>query len=269
MSETIDNRKWPWNTLLVSRRHRVLYLPIAKNANTTLKRLFVRASGHVDAPNLLAEDVHQALLTRRTGLVLADYNRARANRILGDPAYFRFTVLRDPLSRVVSGYVDKFVVNRGLAAGDAAHREVVMPAIEWVYARRGEAPDPERSITFEEFTDYLVHAHDDDLDTHFKPQGAYLQGQAFDFVGAMERMGRVLAVLSKRFGQVLEPEWHNRTRRRRRPQRPREGAERLLPAQFGRRRPHADDLLTPELAERLEHRFAGDRARWEAARKRA
>ncbi len=265
VTESINNRKWPWNTLLVSRRHRVIYLPIAKNANTSLKRLFVRASGHVDAPNLLEEDVHDALQARRTGLVLADYNRARANRILRDPDYFRFTVLRNPLSRAVSGYVDKFVIGAARAANPGAHLEVVMPATKWAYAQRGEAPDVERGITFEEFVAYLGQAHDDVLDTHFKSQGGYLRDQSVDFVGAMEDMQRVMTVLAERFGQPLEAEWHNRTRRRRRPSAPREGAERLLPAQFGRRRPHAEELLTPAIVEQLEARFSEDLARWRVA----
>jgi len=63
---TVDNSAWPLNSLLISQKHRVIYTPIAKNANTSLKRMFVRLSGHPQSDEILAGDVHTWLTSNRT-----------------------------------------------------------------------------------------------------------------------------------------------------------------------------------------------------------
>jgi len=110
ITKIIDNSEWPLNSLLVSQKHRVIYTPIAKNANTTLKRLFVRLSGYARSDEILGGDVHTYLTSNQTGLSLCDYSPGDATEILSDPSYFRYVVLRDPLARAVSGYLDKFVL---------------------------------------------------------------------------------------------------------------------------------------------------------------
>jgi hypothetical protein len=54
--------------------------------------------------------VHTYLTSNQTGLSLCDYSPGDATEILSDPSYFRYVVLRDPLARAVSGYLDKFVL---------------------------------------------------------------------------------------------------------------------------------------------------------------
>ena len=90
MSRLIDNSQWPLNSLLVSQAHRVIYTPIAKNANTTLKRMFVRLSGHPDADEILSHNIHRYLVSHKTGLSLYDYTPEEAVNILSDPNYFSF-----------------------------------------------------------------------------------------------------------------------------------------------------------------------------------
>ena len=101
-STIVDNSAWPLNSLLVSQKHRVIYTPIAKNANTSLKRMFVRLSGYSRSDEILAGDVHTYLTSNPTGLSLCDYSPEDATKILGDPDYFRYVVLRNPLVR--AGY---------------------------------------------------------------------------------------------------------------------------------------------------------------------
>lgn len=266
MSENIDNLQWPLNSVLVSHKHRVMYTPIAKVANTSLKRMFVRFSGYPQSEEILGTDVHTYLTTHRTGLSLCDYTREEAAEILRDESFFRYVVLRDPLARAVSGYLEKFVFNPlpGGANGEAPM--LIGAAIAWVYAQRGETPNFNRSITFEEFVNYVAQNDDMILDTHFKSQDSYLVLQKFDFVGALEKRSKLIEVLESRFKQKIKLEHWNPTRRRKPLLRRRDQAG-LLPSQLRAQRtlPHASELLSDEIAEQLKQRYVRDNQLWTEA----
>ena len=266
MTKTIDNSQWPLASLLVSQKHQVIYTPIAKNANTTLKRMFVRLSGHPRSEEMLNGDVHTYLTSNPTGLSLCDYSPEDAAQILDDPNYFRFIVLREPLRRAVSGYVEKFIIHPTSDSRPGEPEAVIRSVIDWVYESRGETPDYDRSITFEEFVNYLSRNEDRSLDTHFKSQESYIEQQTFDFIGTVERMDLLVKVLKSQFSQKIKMEHRNRVSRRR-PLLRRHGQGNLLPAQLRVRRalPHADELLTDELTEQLKNRFAADLELWEEA----
>lgn len=263
MNDFPDNSQWPLNSCLVSHRHKVVYLPIAKNANTTLKRMFVRLSGHPDADEILSHNIHRYLVSHKTGLSLYDYTPEEAVNILSDPNYFSFTVLRNPLERTVSSYVEKFVATPSTHEGVMG---VIGPAIDWVYARRSQPADYEQSITFREFVRYLHNNDDRDLDTHFKSQEGYFRNQKIDFFGTIEKMKGTIEVLEEHFGQKIRLEWINRTGRRK-PLMRRKGQAELLPAQIRGQRsmPHASELLTGEISGQLEQRYANDLKLWRKA----
>lgn len=268
----IDNREWPWCTVMVAQRHRLLYLPIAKNANTSLKRMMVRLADDGPGANLLEDDIHQALGRHDTRLELRGYEPATARRMLEDGQWFRFTLLREPLGRVASAWIDKFIVTPRLWASTESLAEVIAPAVEWVFARRGQRPDFDRLITFNEFVDYLCVTDDDALDTHFKSQSAYTRHMTFDYVGVVEHTDRLLALLSDRLGTPVDLEWINRTaRRKRRFPRPARRLGDQPPAALRRRRhlPRPADLLTAETEARLRDRFATDIEAWREAQAQA
>jgi len=267
MNELVDNSQWPLNSLLVSHKHRVIYTPIGKNANTTLKRMFVRLSGYPRSDEILKGNIHTYLTSNRTGLSLCDYTPEEATGILADDSYFRYVVLRDPLARAMSGYVEKFVINGAPAGENREPPDVIRPAIDWVYERRGEKPDYERSISFEEFVGHLVHSDDRHLDTHFKSQEAYLEQQRFDYMGVVEDMRPLIDVLESHFDQKIEMEFKNRTARKKTLFR-RRGQGKLSPAKLRAQRalPRSRELLTDEINEQLKHRFARDIQRWQEAR---
>jgi hypothetical protein len=266
INKMIDNSQWPLNSLLVSQKHRVIYTPIGKNANTTLKRMFVRLSGHPNTAEILDGDVHSYLVSHATGLSLCDYTPGEAAGILGDGRYFRYVVLRDPLLRVVSGYLEKFVVNPQPLGRHGEAPIVTGSAIDWIYRLRSERPDYGRSVSFQEFVAYVTNNDDSRLDVHFKSQEAYLEQQSFDFVGVLEQMGRLTGVLESRFNQKIEMEHYNSSARKK-PLLRRRGQENLLPAQIRAQRalPHASELLTKEIARQLKIRYARDHELWHEA----
>lgn len=266
VAEFFDNSEWPLCSLLVSKKHRVIYTPIAKNANTSLKRLFVRLSGHTRSEEILNDNIHIHLTSNQTGLSLCDYSPEEATEILIDPSYFRYVVLRNPLMRAVSGYLDKFVRNPPSSGTDVEAPIVIGTAIDWVYAHRGERPDYNRSITFKEFVNYLAQNDDDNLDTHFKSQESYLDQQYFDFIGTVEQMKFLPKVLEPLFNQYIKIEHSHRLLRRKLFLR-RGGKEMLLPKRHRAQRvfPHASELLSTEITEQLKNRFSTDYEFWYSA----
>jgi len=261
--ELLDNQEWPLCALLVSTKHRAIFTPIAKNANTSLKRLFVRLSGHPLSEQILSDNIHIHLTSNPTGLSLCDYSREEATQILNDPEYFRFVVFRNPLVRAVSGYLDKFVRNPQPAEGPGEAPIVTGAAISWVYQQRDETPDFDRSITFREFSEFLARNDDAQLDTHFKSQESCLVRQTFDFVGTVEKMKNLPQVLEPVFGQKVEIEHSHRVPRRRLFLR-RGRKEDYLPGQLRTQRslPHTSELLNDEISAELKRRFAKDYERW-------
>ena len=266
MREFPDNSQWPLSSFLVSEEKRALFLPIAKNANTSLKQMFVRLSGHDQSSDILNGNIHINLVSQPTKLSLCDYTPAEAAHILDDDSYFRFVVLRDPLTRAASGYVSKFVLHPP-PVGDGGDPPVVIgDAIDWVDHLRGENPDYARSITFDEFVIYVTENDDVKLDTHFKSQQSYLGQHKFDFIGAVEKMDRLIDVLESHYQQKITMEHENRSMHiwpllRRRDQ------HKLLPAQMHKQRIRAQssELLSNEIVERLKWRYARDFDLWQEA----
>lgn len=252
--------------MLVSRRHRVMFMPIAKNANSSLKRLFVRLSGHPNRDRILAGNVHSYLTSHATGLRLCDYTPEEAQSLMDDERYFRFVVMRNPLERATSGYLSKFVRDRQFERPNFESPEVIRPAIDWVYAKRNEVPDYWRSITFEEFVDYVVNNDDDAVDTHFRSQGSYLRGLKFDFVAVQENLRPLLKELENRFAQQVQIEHRNNTVRSRNIF-SRSGASNQLPVELLANRKLANDsqLLTVDIKRKLKRRFARDIELWKKA----
>lgn len=93
--------------LLYSDKHKLIYAPIAKNANSFLKAIFLlnNPSAHDFDPT---KETALGFLSRKTyphHFVV----RNRASRFRG---YTTFAVIRDPAQRIVSCFLDKFAKDR-------------------------------------------------------------------------------------------------------------------------------------------------------------
>lgn len=223
-------------------------------------------SGYPNPDEILNGEVHSYLTSHPTGLSLCDYTHKEAVEILHDDSYFRFVILRDPLTRITSAYLEKFVVNPLPVGKNGEAPGTIGSAIDWVYRNRDEQTDYERSITFEEFINYVVNNNDLQLDVHFKSQDAYLKQQSFDFLGALEKPDKIIELLEPRFNQKISLEDTNSLDRRK-PFWRRRGQGRLLPAQLRAQRklPHDGELLSKTIVMQLKERYLKDFELWQKA----
>jgi len=200
---------WPKNSYLVLQGPKLIYCPIAKNASSTLKRLFVRLSDLREKESFLESGkVHASLQRNRTGLSLKDYPEDEAERMIRSRDYFRIVVLRNPYERLVSGYLHKFVLFPNNNPTCPPHR-MIREAIAWVYERNDRSVDYRRSITFRHFVDYLVRNDDEHIDAHWKPQVNYLSDVSFDYYGCVEQIDDLQRVLRERLGNDVMLECSN------------------------------------------------------------
>src|SRR4051794_20872038 len=93
---------WPESNFLLDTQGRVVYCPIAKVACTSLKLWMLAIAGDTPAQPFNEHVEVQRYWLKRLG------HRA-AQRALHDPECFKFAFVRNPWSRVVSAYLNKFL----------------------------------------------------------------------------------------------------------------------------------------------------------------
>ena len=198
---------WPLNQVFISRRAGVIYCPIGKVACTFLKHQMVHVSD-VAHLALIVQDVHGITDTIRTGLQLSDYPIAQAEAFIADPGIFKFAVLRPPRERLLSAYIEKFVLNR-TEPGNIYHTRSVLGPVQ---QRKGLAGlDADAGISFRDFICEITSQPSPRLDPHWRPQADYLQGITYDRLFRFDQMDAVLDLLEIRSGKKLSRQPQNVT----------------------------------------------------------
>lgn len=177
-----DNLSFPLTRYLVAHEHRLLICSIPKNGCSTLSRWWL---GAFDAgrpvPEVLA-DVHTAVRERHV-LSLAPSDVA-SNALA---TYRKIVFIREPLGRIASAFVDKFI-------GPEDHE--LYDAMVEMLEHLGEPGRPAKDLTFRQFVDYLDLSIDEHLDLHLRPQAAFLGSTPFDEVIPVEHINHRLEALS-------------------------------------------------------------------------
>ena len=85
----------------------------------------------------------------------------------------------------------------------SSKKTILEKAITAVYESLGMEPDFGKSISFEQFIQYLIKTKDADLDPHWRPQHSFLGLGLFkfkyDFVGQFEKLDEVIELLETKF----------------------------------------------------------------------
>jgi tetratricopeptide (TPR) repeat protein len=184
------------NMTVVDPDRRLVFVALAKNACSLLKATLILNSRYREEYLASGQTIHEFCSALAAG--------ARQSVAVSEPGHFRFVVLRDPLRRTLSAYLEKFV--RGRQSDDPYTAMQVARTVRAAQAALDIPADPERSISFEEFVRYLAVAEDVQCDMHWMPQvnlvGADLE--IYDHVGTVERLDRTLDLLASRFCFVPE-----------------------------------------------------------------
>lgn len=232
---------------------KLIYLPIAKNACSSLKRM-VAAMGGVDL--LPGEDIHIKLDKNSTGLQFADRSEDEIRHALSSPDWMRFVVIRDPLDRLVSAYIEKFVLNRN----HPRIEETVGPTYRAVFKKDDlDAEDFARGITFREFVEVILAETPKALDFHWRPQSEQLGNIAFTHIYDVRQLDDLVADLRAHVGQEVELPRMNVSRDATGDLIDLPGAYDILPADLAEpNRISIGSFLPPDLRSLVEQYFAMD-----------
>ena len=174
--------------LYVYPRLRLAYTYIPKNACSSLKRTFGRAQGWLSVDSPSAHEMHRAWWL--SGLV----------RYPGVDE--RIVVVRDPFDRVLSAYLNKFLLARDSIAEQA------------IATGLGESLGPgatRQDVTFADFVGYLSRTPSHHLDEHWRPQRDFLLG-SYTRLLRFEHLDQDTAFLAQRGLVVERARGHSTTR---------------------------------------------------------
>lgn len=215
-SFSAQDYQWPADEYYVSERYRAVYCPIPKVACSSLKLWWadVHRGGHDQFvgqderkfPVILHEE-----LDREFRLFAALPSLGREP--LKSEDWFRFVFVRNPWSRLVSAFLNKFVASQPQAEPVYQHfhnrwrpdawQRLLRPRAFFGSSNRSDGPrDPfgpllrgavgwREHFTFRHFVDYLTTVELNDfgevpVDIHWMPQWRFLGLTKFHFVGRLE-----------------------------------------------------------------------------------
>ncbi|MFD1510552.1 sulfotransferase family protein [Lacimonas salitolerans] len=153
----------------IDNNRRLVYVETPKVACTSIKKFMMDqyVGGVFDLPNV--NDVHRREISPLKQLTTLSPEEAKA---IWSKEYRRFSFVRNPFARLLSGYLDKLVTNE-------FERQRHLPMM-------GFAPDSKPTLV--EFLERLVKKSDAERDIHFATQSSLLMVDAveYDYIGRFE-----------------------------------------------------------------------------------
>lgn len=161
--------------LLVSHKHKFVYIPIPRVASTSTKRWLCELENVVWRGKRL-----HGLVNRRFGLTM------RNTPAVGGPAdFFIFMFVRNPLSRLVSAFTSQF------------QTELRYPN-ERALALASRIGGGGGQITFRMFVQFLACQNDLRKENrHWRPQYLFVDNALIDYVGKLEAIGEAWQVICR------------------------------------------------------------------------
>jgi len=166
---------------VVSDSMKMVYFPLPKSACTLFSTFLALNTEGCEDFDPVRQGVHGYRL-RNPALQLRDF------RVLTDPDYFRFTVVRDPHSRLVSAFLDKMV--KPLGAG----------------TRSDGVGSAVTDLSFEMLVESLCRMSDAAIEKHFRPQVAFIRNVSLDHIGVFDELEVTFRLFRERFAIDIEAE---------------------------------------------------------------
>ena len=239
-------QEWIENYYIINHQHKIIYCPIPKNACTLFKEIMVKNSEHQASFQASGLDVHRYI--RRNNVQLGDF------AYLSNPEYLKIAIVRNPLDRLVSGYLNKFVRPKKITT-------IVRNIIKDVYRLDKLKPDYQKSITFSDFINYLVRTEDHFLNEHWRSQYSFLGKDLveFDLYNSLENVSNIIQKLELKIGVEIS---HKKTKNKTNYSEnlDRENWHTIYPAELRKLKqlPTADSWYTAKLITLVKDRYALD-----------
>lgn len=231
---------------LVNLSHKILYCPIEKNSCTLFKRILILNSEF--SKQFIASTLDPHTFLKQTGLMKPENATP-----FQDADYLRFIIVREPLERIVSAYMNKFVRSK---------RYKIALKITQDYRRQFDQPyDENRLLNFSEFVQHISEQTNQEMDVHWRPQIDFVRHEIelFQYKVTMKRIAEFISILSRRMGVELDAsKTANQNHYAAYP--PGMNFHITPPEELRQLKsvPEADSLLTPELRNVLTRRYARD-----------
>lgn len=175
----------PLSYYFINHNLKVVYCSIPKNACTLFKNVIVDNSNDKKQYEQSQQNIHQFLVSKRGDI-------STLISCLQSPEYFKFVLLRNPFTRLASGYLDKFAKH--------LHPEsFAVDVIKDVQYSLGLEINIKKSITFEQFIKYLARKEDYELNDHWRPQNNFTGSIEFDLIGQFENLNYVIDTLQNKY----------------------------------------------------------------------
>jgi hypothetical protein len=234
---------WPESDFLVNAQRKLIYSPIAKAGSSSIKQWLLEMLGEHTS-----EESCMTTMAQRHRLCELPVNVAW--RQLEDNQAFKFSFIRNPWTRLVSGYLNKF-----LKVDRCSIRVAKLMGRCSKELANGELVD----ITFEEFVQFLARSRPHRFDVHWRPQYLFLRHHRYDFIGRFETFSADFALLQERLS-INKPLPHRNSTRYEAVPSESQCVASLTPAQLLDRGglPSHRQFYTPELRAIVRRIYAAD-----------
>ncbi|PIJ51509.1 hypothetical protein BL250_03785 [Erwinia sp. OLTSP20] len=184
---------------------KIVYVPIAKNAHTSLTEAFLNYKG-IDWEKLPITDqyvkthgneehkFHAAIEENETGVLIKDLPPRIIHEALNSPDYLRVAIMKDPFKRLISAY-NHLVVQ---SVRDKIIRRNT-DAI-WKYFER-EATE---KVSFIELIKYISCVPDHEIDPHFAPQHTFISNFNINKIIPIEKLHLLEEIIEQRSGKSFK-----------------------------------------------------------------
>lgn len=232
---------------------KIMYLPIAKNACSSMKRLVAELGGVRLEPK---EDIHRKLDNDKTGLLFVNRSDDDIKKALSESDWMRFVVFRNPIDRLISAYIEKFVINRESPGVFITCDPVLMRTMKLGWLRKR---DYRRGITFRAFVEDVLSQPPNMLDPHWRPQSEYLKLFPFTHIYDLKTLEGLSHDLEEHIGRTVEMPRLNAFRQSDTDKVYVKGAFDLLPKDLPRPECISEEsFLDEDLKNRIAHYFSED-----------
>jgi len=193
---------------IVDDASKVIYCAVSKAGNTNWKKVMAVLGGAInnrqkwhyedvdDVPGQPGTPIHESWFFKR----LSSYNMTEIKQRLTDRYYHKFTFVRDPLSRILSAYLDKFNNDNTIVA--EYYKRWYGRYIMNTYQNGAASKESENyKVEWKSFLKYIVDHDNNDLNEHWDRQFTLCHPchVHFDFVGKIEEADTEASYMLDRF----------------------------------------------------------------------